>query len=206
MANNETLDRMLARAAAGDRAVLADLLNHCRDGMIARLRTRAHANEAADIVQDALVQVIPRLEQFRWQGWEAFQSWLWAFVKKAHADRRKYHARKCRDKRRVVEDVSPPGADGSQVGILAGVAGCEETPSRQARRRERDRRLRLTMRDALTDDQCLAIQLRYFEFLPVEEVARRTKWTNSAVKMLCQRGLERLREVLTESMRPSGAS
>jgi hypothetical protein len=30
-------------------------------------------------------------------------------------------------------------------------------------------------------------------------------WTPSKVKMLCQRGIDRLREVLGESMRSSGA-
>ena len=98
-------------------------------------RTRLHANEAEDIVQDALAQAIQRLDQFTWHGWAAFQGWMWAFVENAHADRLKYHARDCRDQRRVVEDVSPPEMDTSQVGLLTGVAGREETPSRQARRR-----------------------------------------------------------------------
>ena len=206
MANGEALDNLLIRASAGDRTVLIDLLNHCRHRMIARLRTRIHADEAEDIVQDALVLAIQRLHSFAWQGWDALQAWLWAFVQNAYDDRRKYHARDCRDVRRVVEDEPPPGADTSQIGVLAGVACREDTPSRQARRRERDGRLRREMRDALTDDQHLAIELRYFEHLPVEEVARHTGWTESKVKMLCQRGLDRLREVLTESMRPSGAS
>jgi RNA polymerase sigma factor (sigma-70 family) len=206
VANEEALDKLLIRAATGDRPVVIDLLNHCRHGMIARLCTRTHPDEAEDIVQDALVLAIQRLDRFAWQGWDALQAWLWTFVENAYADRRKYHSRDCRDVRRVVEDVPPPGTDSSHIGVLAGVACREDTPSRQARRRERDGRLRRAMRDALTDDQHLAIELRYFEHLPVEEVARHTGWTESKVKMLCQRGLDRLRDVLTESMRPSGAS
>ena len=88
----------------------------------------------------------------------------------------------------------------------ADVAGREESPSRQAQRRERDERLRQAMRDVLTDEQRTAIELRYFEFLSVEEVARRMGWTAGKVKMLCQRGFERLRDVLNESMRSTGAS
>ena len=56
------------------------------------------------------------------------------------------------------------------------------------------------MHDVLTDDQRLAIELRYFEFLPVEEVARHTGSAQSKVKMLCQGGLDRLGEVLTASI------
>jgi RNA polymerase sigma factor (sigma-70 family) len=206
VANGESLDKLLFRAATGDRPVVIDLLNHCRPGMIARLSTRTHVDEAEDIVQDALVLAIQRLDRFAWQGWDALQGWLWAFVENAYADRRKYHSRHCRDVRHVVGDVLPPGADTSHIGVLASLACREDTPSQKARRRERDSRLRRAMRDVLTDDQHLAIELRYFEHLPVEEVARHTGWTGSKVKMLCQRGLDRLREVLTESMRPSGAS
>jgi RNA polymerase sigma factor (sigma-70 family) len=206
MANSDSLDSLLTRAAAEDRSVLPDLLEHCRADMVAGLRRRPHANEAEDIVQEALAQACQKLNLFTWHGWEALQAWLWAFVENTHADRCKYHARECRDERRVVEDVPAPGADTSQVGVLAGIAGREETPSRQAQRRERDDRLRQAMRELLTEEQRIAIELRYFEYLSVEEVARRTGWTESKVKMLCQRGFDRLREVLTESMRSSGAS
>jgi RNA polymerase sigma factor (sigma-70 family) len=206
MANSDPLDSLLAHATAGDRSVLPELLDHCRDDMVARLRHRPHANEAEDIVQDALAQACLRLDDFTWQGWEALQAWLWAFVEHAHADRCKYHARDCRHERRVVEDVPPLGANSSQSGVLAGVAGCEESPSRQAQRRERDERLRQTMRDVLTVEQRTVIELRHFEYLSVEEVARRMGWTESKVKMLCQRGYDRLREVLNDSMRSSGAS
>jgi RNA polymerase sigma factor (sigma-70 family) len=206
MATSDPLASLLTRAAAGDRSVLPALLEHCRAEMVAQLRRRPHANEAEDILADALVGAYQKLDQFTWQGWEALQAWLWAFVENAHADRRKYHRRGCRDEGLVVEDVPPPGTDTSQVGALAGVAGREETPSRQAQRRERDERLRQAMRAVLSEEQRIAIELRYFEFLPVEAVARHTGWTESKVKMLCQRGLDRLREVLDESMRSSGAS
>jgi len=107
MANGDALDGLLARAAAGERPALIDLLNHCRDGMVARLRARVLANEAEDIVQDALVQAIQRLDQFAWQGWEALQARLWAFVENAHADRRKYHVRECRHERRWLRTCHP---------------------------------------------------------------------------------------------------
>jgi RNA polymerase sigma factor (sigma-70 family) len=205
MANSDPPDNLLLRAAADDRSVLPALLEHCRADMVARLRNRPHANEAEDIVQDALQQAFQRLDSFTWHGWEALQAWLWAFVEYAHADRCKYHARGSRDERRVVQDVPSPGADTSQVGVLASVPGREDTPSRQAQRRERDDRLRQTMREVLTHEQRIAIELRHFEFLSVEEVARHRGWTESKVKMLCQRGYERLRGVLNESMRSSGA-
>jgi RNA polymerase sigma factor (sigma-70 family) len=62
------------------------------------------------------------------------------------------------------------------------------------------------MGEHLTDDQRVALELRYFEFLSVEEVSQRTGWTKSNVTTLCQRGYKRLREVLTESMWSSGGS
>jgi RNA polymerase sigma factor (sigma-70 family) len=167
------------------------LHNHCRGRLVTRLRTRSQANESEDIVQDALVQAIQRIDQFSWQGREVLQGWWWAFVENAHAGRRKYHARHCRDERRVVQDVSPSGADTSQAGVLAGMAGREETPSRQAWRRERDARLRLAMRDALTDDQRLVIELRYFEFLPVKEVARHSGCPRNRPTRQSQRGTGR---------------
>src|SRR5262249_17275613 len=116
------------------------------------LLARVHANEAEDIVQEALGQACKKLDQLTWQGWQALQAWLWSFVENAHADRCRYHARGCRDERRVVEDAQSPGADSSQAGVLAGVPGREETPSRQARQRERDQRLRQAMREYLTEE------------------------------------------------------
>jgi RNA polymerase sigma factor (sigma-70 family) len=202
LANSDTLNGLLTRVAAGDRSVLPELLDGCRAGVVARLRNQLHANEAEDVVQEALLRALPKLDAFTWQGWEALQAWLWSFVEHAHADRCKYHAAACRrEERRLVAEEK----DTSQPDALARAEGREETPSRQAVRRERDERLRQAMREVLTPEQQTAIEMRFFAFLSVEEVAQRTGWTESKVKMLCQRGFERLREVLNESMRPSGA-
>ena len=57
----------------------------------------------------------------------------------------------------------------------------------------------------LTDDERLAIELRHFERLRVEEVVQFTGWTVSKVKMLCSRGLKKLSDRLPESMRPTNA-
>ena len=59
----------------------------------------------ADPVQDALGQACQKLDSFTWQGWEALQAWLWSFVVNAHADRCRYHARHCRDERRVIQEA-----------------------------------------------------------------------------------------------------
>jgi RNA polymerase sigma factor (sigma-70 family) len=203
LAKSDPLDHLLTRAATGDRSVLPELLDACRAGMVARLRNRPHPSEAEDVVQEALWRASSKLDTFTWQGWDALQTWLWAFVEHAHADRCKYHAAaRRREERRMVAE----GTDSSQPGVLAGAVGREETPSRLAVRRERDERLRQAMREVLTSEQQTAIELRFFAFLSVEEVAQRTGWTEGKVKMLCQRGFERLREVLNESMRSSGAS
>jgi hypothetical protein len=63
MATSVPLNAWLARAAAGDRSVLPDLLEKCRAEMVARLRNRPHATEAKDLVQDAGVKTCQRQNQ-----------------------------------------------------------------------------------------------------------------------------------------------
>lgn len=206
MANGELLADLLVRAETGDQTVLRDLVGHYHSRLVARLRGRVPVDQAEDIVQVALATACLKLDQFVWSGWDAFEAWLWLFVEYARADHFKHRFRDCRNPQREVGDSPQPGSDSSQGGMLANVPGREEPPTRPARHHERDERLRRAMGEHLTDDQRVALELRYFEFLSVEEVSQRTGWTKSNVTTLCQRGYKRLREVLTESMWSSGGS
>ena len=48
----------------------------------------------------------------------------------------------------------------------------------------------------LSEDQRAVVQLRFLEDVPVAEIARRLGKTETAVYMLCHRGLKSLRELL----------
>lgn len=202
MANTDPLNSLLRSAEAGDRSALLDLLICLRPNMVARLLSWAHAGEAEDSFQDALIQVLQKPGLLILKNQEEFQAQLWTIVWRAHKDRCKYYRAGIRDERRTVEDVRQRGADSSQDGLVAGLPGPEETPSKLVWWEERDARLHEEV-CKLPDKQRIAIRLHHLELRTVEEVARLMGETKTNVTTLCQRGRDRLREVLTESMRPS---
>src|SRR4051812_13466698 len=77
------LERLVARAAAGERSAQDELLHRYWDviimvvrGRMSRLGMLRERTESADLAQDAAMHILAELPSFRWQGEPAFQAWV----------------------------------------------------------------------------------------------------------------------------------
>lgn len=133
--------------------------------------------DAMDIVQNVFLRVYERLDSFRGEG--AFRSWLLRIVH-----------RQClnwlRDHRRSA------GTEELTVGNEPPVAAAQES---ELIRRERIDRV-LHGLEALNPRQRLAVSLRYFEELPIREIAATLECSEGVTKNILFRSLERLRRRL----------
>jgi RNA polymerase sigma factor (sigma-70 family) len=203
MATDEAPSDLISRARAGDVAAQNALLAHCRPRLLAfvnrwlpdYLRTQV----AEEIVQDAWVVAWPKFQDFKGEDLASFYAWLKQFVANKLRDWRKHTRRLKRDYQRVLDQQGLDEPDDSCPGFLERVACHEETPSKEVRRREREEALRKAMRTELTDSERVALVLRYFEGLPVSQVAAVMKRSPGYVKNLCLSGKTKLRAALGRS-------
>jgi RNA polymerase sigma factor (sigma-70 family) len=162
---------------------------------VARRLPRHLRDLAEDLVQAAFAVAVPKLDALEWRGLPKFHGWLWQLVRRQFRDWCKHVRRLKCDYRRLLRP-STVEADGSDTDPLAQAARDSDTPSRLLARREREDRLHAAMDRVLKPRECRALRLRYFEHLPVADVAVLLKCSPAAVKMRCQRALEKLRQAL----------
>lgn len=99
-----------------------------------------------------------------------------------------------------------PGAPEEVISLLELLAISSRTPSRSMAQREAVEALRSAL-DRLRADTRQALTLHYIDGKPVAEISTLMNRTEGAVHMLCNRGLKRLRVLLSESRRrPAGNS
>jgi RNA polymerase sigma-70 factor (ECF subfamily) len=181
---------LVARACAGDPDALGALLESSRPYLVRPLRRCGISlADAEDIVQEACALVPERIATFEWRGLPSFVAWLRQLVRGKFADWRKHRRRARRDSRRRQE-----------LQESAGVADPHEDdrPSRVARRGERVQSLQAAMQAVLSPRERRAVELRYFEMLPVEETAAEMGCSEQVVKNLCSRSLKKLKAFLGE--------
>jgi RNA polymerase sigma-70 factor, ECF subfamily len=100
-----------------------------------------------------------------------------------------------RDARREIHSPTGAASEGDAFATLAALT----TPSVVAVRRETEERLTAALAE-LPDEQQTAVLLHHLLELPVSEVAGAMNRTVPSVAGLLRRGLERLREILTEQL------
>ncbi|MBI3461938.1 MAG: sigma-70 family RNA polymerase sigma factor [Planctomycetes bacterium] len=178
-----TADELLARARAGDKQALDDLLGRFRDLMKrwAHSRTeRSGASDSSDVVQEAQLRVFQRIDQFQGQSISEFCAWLRTIVAHEAIDQRR------RGQRRSAQESPQSGS-----GVELEIAGPGDTPSDVVSRQEEAARVR----DALTrlepEDQDV-IRLRDFEGLSYAEIAAVYGVNEAALRKRYARALKRL--------------
>jgi RNA polymerase sigma factor (sigma-70 family) len=203
MATADQRQALVIQAQAGVSTARYALLEECRPGLVEfvnrQLPVYLRTQVAEEIVQDAYTLVVTRLDQFDWQECDTLGTWLKTFVAHSLADWRKYVRRKKRDYRRVLANPEANDPDHSGPGFLESAARDDETPSRVARRQEREDALKAAMHSELTDKERHALVLRYFEGLSVSMVAAVLECAPATVKNLCSRAKGKLRQALGRS-------
>lgn len=173
------LDALIARAQTGDEAAFGRLYDRFRRSVFRFLYYRVgDPSSADDLTAEVFLRVSQALPSYRHQG-APFQAWVLQIARNLSID----HFRKVSARPQVPLDeaLATPGDDLEQ----------------SAERRLTGDRLRVALID-LTDEQREVIVLRFVLGCPIAEVMTVLAKSESAVKALQRRGLESLRDALSE--------
>jgi RNA polymerase sigma-70 factor (ECF subfamily) len=173
----ESDERLLIEAAQKDPSRFAELYDqnfHRVYAFVAR-RVRDRA-EAQDLTAHVFHQALANLEKFKWRG-APFVTWLYRIASNAIADQA----------RRKLREAGNPTEASSETTVSNDL----EIVERRARVfREVER---------LPKDQRRVIVLRFADEMSIREIAAMLGRTEGAVKQLQFRGLENLRNRLSEN-------
>jgi RNA polymerase sigma-70 factor (ECF subfamily) len=198
--DDPTLERLIARARAGDAEALGRLLELYRNylRLIARaligpaLRARA---DASDLVQETFLKAHREFPRFAGTVEPELVAWLRQILVHTLADQAKRHRARGRDLRR--EESLETMLDRSSRTIQDALAAPISTPSAGASRREQAVLLADALEKLPTDYREVFI-LRNLEHVPFDEVAVRMGRSSGAVRKLWTRAMVALRQQLRE--------
>jgi RNA polymerase sigma-70 factor, ECF subfamily len=166
--------------------------------LLARLQVDPRLQAKIDlsgVVQQTLLEAHEAQEQLRGRGEGEKAAWL----RKALARNLSDEIRKLRrDKRDVVREQSLEDAlDQSSARLEAWLAVEQSSPSERLEQKEQALRLAAAL-GQLRPNQRQAIELRHLRGLSLADIARKLECSQSAVVGLLHRGVQKLREVLSE--------
>lgn len=181
----------LRAARRGCRQTKGDLLQQCRDYLLAAARRRLGEDlqakvGASDLVQETLAEACERFDHFAGDTAASLLAWLTRILEyNALSAQRRYAQTKKRD---VAREVSFESASGNGVDAAPLL-----TPSPHARLEaaEEERDLRAALDRLIADDRRV-IELRNFELLSFSEIGRRMDRTADGARKLWARAMGRL--------------
>jgi RNA polymerase sigma-70 factor, ECF subfamily len=174
---------LINRAKAGDRAAVTAIYECYKPKIYRFLYYRLDDAQAAeDLTTEVFLRVIEGLPGYHQNG-VPFQGWLFQIAHNLTID----HFRRARVRQHADLDEEM-AADG-------------ESPDTAAGRTLVYEQLRLALR-RLPEDQCTVVVLRFVAGMPVAQVAHTLNRSESAVKALQARGLERLHQLLSQAKEP----
>lgn len=191
---------LIDRAKAGDALALDRLLLahygplHAR--VVKRLPRRFCAVIAPeDIIQETFAEVFQTIGKFIPEGGDAFYRWIATVAEHRLLDA----VRALRAAKRGGGRAPAANVHASSIAALVDlVAVSERTPSRSAGGHEAAAAVQVALA-GLRGEYREALLLRYFQAMPIAEVAARMGKTESAVHKLCSRALQALREAMGEA-------
>jgi RNA polymerase sigma-70 factor (ECF subfamily) len=200
MAEPGAEEALVARAVAGETFALEQLLLYHHDRLARHVAGQLPDDlrpgaDVEDVLQQTYMQVFRDIRRFQPRGEGSFFRWLATVAQNRLLDAIK--ARRAA-KRGAGQRAAAPAGDreGSSAEDWADLAaGREPTPSQVVARAEA-RQAVLVALAGLKPAYREALRLHHLEGKPVAEVAALMGRTEGAVQMLCQRGLEKLREAL----------
>ncbi len=174
-------DGLIARAQAGDREALGELLvEHHQACYALALRLTGHVQNAEDVCQDAFVRASRDVAGYRPTG--GFRSWLFALVVHAYGDR--LDSERARRRREEDKPMEHPGTEADGIG---------ET-ERADLRRSLDRAM-----SRLDDSRRIPLILRYEQGMTAAEAAAVLVCPVGTVRSNIHRGLEELRGLMARA-------
>ena len=190
------VQRLTARAVAGDRAALAALLEGHLPELEAFVRARMdrrwkNRESSVDLAQSVCRDLLQHADRFRHADPDAFRRWLFATASRKLHDRRDYHHAARRD----VGLESPPseGVDSPDT-----FSRPSPTPSQTASAHEELARIESAL-ERLPEDYREVISLARIAGLSHRSIGEIMQRNEGAVRMLLHRALGRLTEELESS-------
>ena len=199
--NPADTQQLLEGARRGDQDAVEALLARHRDAVRRMIELRLdHAIvqrvDASDVVQEVLVEVSRRLQEYLQKPVMPFHLWLRHIAKDHLIDaHRKHHQAKKRGVDREQPLAAPGWAEQSSLDLAGQLVDQELTPASAAIRHELERRLQDALAK-LDDDDREMILMRHYEQLPNQEVAAALGLTEAAASMRYLRAIRRLRDLM----------
>lgn len=154
--------------------------------------------DASDLVQQTMLKAHAAREQFHGKSIEELASWLRQILTRTLANTLRSYGQ---DKRDIGAERSLEAElDASCSRLDAWLAADQLTPSMDAREHERAEAIAAAVA-SLPAEQQQAILFKHCHGLSLIEIAERTGRTPAGVAGLLRRGLQRLRELLTDGGR-----
>jgi len=190
---------LVQQAVAGNAAALKLLLLGARDRLTRSVAAKIPKELRAvfggeDIVQEAFVEVFRRIEKFEPRGPDSFNRWLSVIALNQLRNAIRHHRTAKRGGACACGCVDRCVGD-SSLDLLDMLAGPGRTPSRCVAREEAVRAVRAAI-DSLPEHHRKAVWLVHIEGKAIRDVAQLMGRTDHAVRGLCSRGLNTLRDLL----------
>ncbi len=168
------------------------LANYARALIDRRWQSRI---SGSDLAQKTLVDALSQKQKFEQLPPQARRAWLLEILRHNLLDVARAEMAKCRDARRQQSLEMTIDGSAARLGEMLS-ARPDETPE-ESESRER-RMLALTAGlERLSEEQRMAITLRYFERLSVPEIASRMQLSPRAVTLVLARSVRQLKHWLT---------
>jgi len=190
---------LLIRARDGDESAKSELVGNYRSHLL-RLSQRAVGKklrrrvDASDIVQQTSTEAWRDVEAFRGTSEREFTAWIGQILRRNVTNMVREQRAAKRDMNRECE----PGLDSSASVARIDAPGREATASQRVMKGEMAFHL-ATIVESLPEGQREAVRMRHLEGLPLAEIAERLNKTTVATAGLIKRGLQALRDVMSES-------
>jgi RNA polymerase sigma-70 factor (ECF subfamily) len=185
-------------ARRGDARAFESLFARNLPPLVAFIRARAGRamlarESASDLAQSVCREVLADLDDFEYQGEEAFRNWLFLQATRKVLDRARHQGRGKRD---VAREVAMPEEKDDAEALLACYASLA-TPSQHAAAREELARFEKAVQE-LPETQRDAVTMSRLMNLSYEQIAEQMGISESAVRGLVARGLAALSAALDE--------
>jgi RNA polymerase sigma-70 factor (ECF subfamily) len=200
--NSSETQQLLDQARRGDGQAVESLLARHREAVRRMIELRldpaiVQRVDASDVVQEVLLEVSRRLQDYLTKPAMPFHLWLRHIAKDHLIDaHRKHHQAKKRGVNREQPLARPGWAEQSSLDLAAQLIDQELTPASAALRHELERRLHEALARLDGADRDI-ILMRHFEQLANQEAAAALGLTEAAASMRYLRAIRRLRDLIS---------
>jgi RNA polymerase sigma factor (sigma-70 family) len=184
-------DSRIERARHGSRSAMNRLLASCRPVLRGRAKARQHKSLAgkeddSDLVQECQCQAVDHFGEFRGNTLAEFRKWICTILDRVIIQKRRYWARKKRDRKKEQPLAPDGGVPGEPAGSTTSILG-------QLARKEELEQLMVAASWCREEDQAVIFR-HLFEDRSYEEIAAEWGVTCVVVRQRFSRALSRFRE------------